>query len=704
MVRPRIKMMVGALLAAWLLLPCAPAFAAAKSKADIANEKALADAQAARDKGFAIWQDTAQWRTVTPEELAMTSEPLAPGAAAVYLYTETERNNLQQGEMHYWQIKVLSEEGRNFANISFSYNQQSEQIRRIDARVIQPDGTIVPFSGEIYDRPADSSGQQSRYARSLTLPDVRVGSIIEFRYWRMFQPATPGRSVLVSTADGGSVRVQMQPGFAAAPAPRWILNQPLFTRHARYALQLYGGQFARWSLPTTLPAGVSQPRIEANNVVRMEARNMPQFVIEDYMPPADDLVLSVDFSYDRMEAGDISDPVKYWKRFGADHWESIEEFLGNPKYVSRRLDRVIAKGDSTEQKFRKIYDHVRQMGNVDIPGLMDEKAKAKCSQTHPNAWDVAEDRCGSIAELQLYFIALCRAAGLPAVPVRISTRYQRFFTPETADARRLDSWLVAITIDGREILLSPGVPFLPFGSLVWWDTAVPGLKPDKNGGTWMTTTVPAPSDAVTRRKAKLTLTEDGVLEGTVVVTHTGHEAAARVVALLQSDEQTRIDVLKEDLRRTLAVPADITVLRQPDWQARDGVLETEYQIKVQQWALTSGNRMMVGVGLFGKEQIGKFITQKREHPIYFRYPFIADDELEITLPEGFRVQDSPARQVSPDASLKYVTSVESKTGMISIRRSLTHNLLLAKQNQYQRVKSFYELVRSADQEQVVLTR
>jgi hypothetical protein len=48
--------------------------------------------------------------------------------------------------------------------------------------------------------------------------------------------------------------------------------------------------------------------------------------------------------------------------------------------------------------------------------------------------------------------------------------------------------------------------------------------------------------------------------------------------------------------------------------------------------------------------------------------------------------------------------VESSANVVSIHRSLTHNLLLAKQNQYPRVKSFYELVRSGDQEQIVLTR
>jgi hypothetical protein len=152
------------------------------------------------------------------------------------------------------------------------------------------------------------------------------------------------------------------------------------------------------------------------------------------------------------------------------------------------------------------------------------------------------------------------------------------------------------------------------------------------------------------------------------------------------------------------VPADISVVRQPDWRAVDGVLEIEYRVRIQQWAVTSGDRLMVGVGLFGNEQIGKFIATTREHPIYFRFPFTVEDELHISLPAGYKLQNSPARQVSSDTALKYSTSVESGQGVVSIHRSLTHNLLMARQNQYPRVKGFYELVRSGDQEQVVLAR
>jgi hypothetical protein len=177
-----------------------------------------------------------------------------------------------------------------------------------------------------------------------------------------------------------------------------------------------------------------------------------------------------------------------------------------------------------------------------------------------------------------------------------------------------------------------------------------------------------------------------------------------MMQLFLADEPTRLSALEQDLRRVLAVPADIAVERQPDWRGSNGTLEIEYRVKVRDWVLSSGDRLMVGVGLFGGEQKGKFIPATREQPIYFEFPFTTEDEIEIVLPAGLKLQSAPARQVSPDAALKYTTRVEPGEGSVSIHRSLAHNLMLALQSQYPRVKGFYELVRSGDQDQVILAK
>ena len=54
-----------------------------------------------------------EWQPISQDELKMTSEPLAPGAPAIYLYRQVDRNdsNRAANEYNYVRIKVFIEEG-----------------------------------------------------------------------------------------------------------------------------------------------------------------------------------------------------------------------------------------------------------------------------------------------------------------------------------------------------------------------------------------------------------------------------------------------------------------------------------------------------------------------------------------------------------------------------------------------------------------
>src|ERR1700761_9055593 len=78
----------------------------------------------------------ADWLPVTAEELQLTSEPKAPGAAAIYLYRQVDRNDYMSQESHYIRLKILKEEGRKYADIEITYTKGADNIRGIEARTI----------------------------------------------------------------------------------------------------------------------------------------------------------------------------------------------------------------------------------------------------------------------------------------------------------------------------------------------------------------------------------------------------------------------------------------------------------------------------------------------------------------------------------------------------------------------------------------
>jgi len=52
----------------------------------------------------------------------------------------------------------------------------------VRARTIEPDGSIVNFDGKIFEKELVKGRSLKYLAKTFTLPDVRVGSIIEYYF------------------------------------------------------------------------------------------------------------------------------------------------------------------------------------------------------------------------------------------------------------------------------------------------------------------------------------------------------------------------------------------------------------------------------------------------------------------------------------------------------------------------------------------
>jgi len=122
---------------------------------------------------------------VTPDDLKMTSEPNAPGAAAIILYRQVDRDDdPDRGhESNFLRIKILKEEGRKYADVEIPYEKgYSDKIVSVSGRTIHADGSVVEFKGKPFDKTIAKAKGLKYSAKTFTLPDVQVGSVIEYSY------------------------------------------------------------------------------------------------------------------------------------------------------------------------------------------------------------------------------------------------------------------------------------------------------------------------------------------------------------------------------------------------------------------------------------------------------------------------------------------------------------------------------------------
>ena len=140
----------------------------------------------------------------------------------------------------------------------------------------------------------------------------------------------------------------------------------------------------------------------------------------------------------------------------------------------------------------------------------------------------------------------------------------------------------------------------------------------------------------------------------------------------------------------------------PDWSSSSPTMVAEYKLTVQGWASGAGHRTVLGATLFGNEEKHTFEHANRVHPIYFRYPYEETDDVNIDLPLGWKVQSAPADLVKDAKVISYSRKAESKNSTIHVQRDFKVDIIQLDPKYYPALRSFYELVRTGDDEQIVL--
>jgi hypothetical protein len=83
----------------------------------------------------------------------------------------------------YMRIKILTEAGRRFADIRVPFDRHNFTIDTVSGRTVHADGSIVPFEGKPFEQVINKGHDVRHLLKTFTLPDVQVGSIIEYRYY-----------------------------------------------------------------------------------------------------------------------------------------------------------------------------------------------------------------------------------------------------------------------------------------------------------------------------------------------------------------------------------------------------------------------------------------------------------------------------------------------------------------------------------------
>jgi hypothetical protein len=633
------------------------------------------------------------WLPITAQDLQFKDVPGIPGASAVRLYYAHYVDDNTTSEFVYERIKILNDKGKKHGDVEIpilTFSGIFVAVNDLKARTIRPDGSIVDFNGKTFEKTVYKGRGNKFAAVTFTLPEVSVGSIVEYKYKYSFRSA-------------------WYSGFFVFSNDEWNLQSDLYTVKENLHFRPYeGGVYQSLSQPSFYWDGAQISWVTSNlkekpknkgNELELDVQNVPAFESEDYMPPENNYKQSVVFFYSRKG---IDTTAKAWQEIGKGQYATVESFLAKDRGIKEGAVRAIGGETDPGAKLRKLYAKAQEIRNLtyERERTMEERKKENI-QRNLGAGDVLSHGYGTDKEITYLFVALARAAGFNASVVQISDRKERFFSKEWTSLRQLDTPIAVVSVNGADVYLEPGTRFCPFGYLRWNHTATDGLRLDKNGGTFVKA---PPSDydkSVVRRATEVTLSEDGTLKGYVIVEFRGSDALEHRLAAIESDEAGKKKDLEDELVQGLPAGALVKMTEAKGWDSTEEPLLARFSIEVPSYASTAGKLLVIPSCLFQVKKIQAFKHAQRKYPVYFPYAFLEMDHVSLKIPAGFAVETLPQQQEASLKYAKYQSVTKYNNSELVTERRLAFNGVYFELEKFPELKTFFGKVQSGDEQQAV---
>jgi hypothetical protein len=613
----------------------------------------------------------AQFQDPTPDELKMTADPKAPGAAAVYLNFSEISNRENNITSFYARIKVLSEKGIDLANVELPYQKHFYSVADIKARTIQPDGTIVPLNG----KPADLLRTKTKGFQSgnkvFTLPSVQVGSIIEYYF-------------------------QLRLSSDYVSYPHWNIQLPYLVHKAHYQCY-YCGNLSYLSI---LPPGTAFAKDHSGHM-NLDLTDVPPAPDEEWMPPMGNMLWKVEFFSDTSRTKE-----DFWKTKG-DGWStSVNSYTEPSKDFRAAMNALVAPGDSDIDKAKKLYKTVQTVDNTEFSRAKSDSERKKLKiKEILRAEDTWTEKSGTGSEITLLYLAMLRAVGLTGYVMRVVDRNQALFTPADLDFDQLDDEIIILSIGGKEIFLDPGEKMCPFQTMHWRHSNAGGVRQTATGSAIATSPQQVYNTNILDRYADFHLDPQGTVDGVLRFDMSGQIALSWRQIALENDESEVKKQFDEWIKAMVPEGVEAHIDHFAALDDPDSKLVAF--IKAQGTVGAATSKRVLVPGLFFETRGGHpFVDQeKRQAPVDMRYGEQLGDQVVYRLPASLQVESAPQITKIPLEG-RAALLIKSKTdpGQVTIVRTLARAFTFSTIDDYKPLHDFYQKVAAADQQQVVLTR
>jgi hypothetical protein len=635
---------------------------------------------------------------VSVAELEQKRHPIDTTAVAAILFNKARTfftydatNGFSINTENTFKIKIYKKEGLKWANYKVPFRVGYEKGNN-DMLEFSDCMTYNLENGKIVKTKLNSEGNFktsiNKYWKeaAITMPNVKVGSIVEFKYVLKSENIVefPGFDFQKDIFVNYSEYITQIPGF--------FVYKAIAKRSSEL---IFDSKVERGSLSYTLKDG----SLRSENVNFEQAKNkysaynIPALKEESFVDNIENYRLSINHELDKTQF--YQEPVKDY----SNTWEGVAKTIYEDKdfgnelqereYIKQDLGMILKNVESPKERLDIIFKFVQNKMN------WNNKRGYYVDKGVKQAYI---DGTGNTAEINFILISMLNYAGIDAAPVLLSTLDNGI--PVYPNRTIFNYVIAAVEMDGRQILLDASNKnttqnIIPLYAINWTGRLI-----NQDGTSREIKLVPS---SPSRKGINMIVAIDkkGGVSGKYTLQRTDYEAFAFREKYSGINQQNYLEKVEDDLKGLQISDYSIENskdLSKPVIESFTFTTDNECEI--------IGDKMYINPQLFFTQSQNPFLQEKREFPVYFGYPKQEKLNINIDIPEGYVVESipKPIKLLTGENVGSFVMNCVNLGNKVQIAISKEINKEIVSSDFYDVLKKFYQQMIDKQNEKIVLKK
>ena len=608
---------------------------------------------------------------------------------AVLLYSEealTVQGNGKNKRLIREVYKILRPGGRRFATaVAYSSAQ---------AKVLNMHGWCIPAQGKDFE-------VKDKDAVETSAPGVANGELVSDVRAKILRIPEPEPGNIV----GYEIEQEEYPYILQ---DRWMFQSSVPVREAHYTLQLPPG----WDYKAVwVNATEAKPTSSGGGQWQWVMNDIKEIRYEEEMPPwygvAGQMIVSL------IPPGGSRTGFLSWADVGKWTYTLAQGRRDPSPEIKQKVAELTAGKITTLAQMQALANYIQrdiryvaiQLG---IGGWQPHPAGEIYSHHYGDCKDKATLLSTMLKEVGVdsYYVIVNTFRGA----VNADTPPQHYFNhmilgirlPDDVRDSSLESVYTHPTL-GRILIFDPTNDMTPLGQVGGYLQGNYGLLVTPDGGELVQLPKLPPMSSGIHRNAKLALSPSGTLSGEVIDIRYGDFASFQRNA--QREITKKEDQIKpiETLLAHSVGAYQITKASIGNLDARDLPFQYTFSFTVPAYAKLAGNLLLVRPRVLG-EKSDDILEKKepRKYPVEFEGPRRDVDRIEITLPEGYQLDELPAPSDADYSFGSYHSKTQVEGNLLLYTRTLEIKEVSVPLEQLNDLKKFYRIIASDERSTAVL--